>query len=577
MSPAERPWPHLNPLRRWGPVAVVVAVLVAAGVVATVNTTTGDKAATSAAGSANNPADNPDLPVTYQMAQKQGRVGDEKWSTGCDHKTGRLAVPLVYTPPCVAVHTGDNGGATAPGVTATTITVVVYEAPPGDLASALQAQSDPPDVVFATEQKLVEEFNHLFTMSGRQVKLVRFQGTGISTDETAARADAIKVADDLHAFASLGGPGQTDAYENELAARDVMCVGCGVSVTDATFQKDAPYMWGTGATPDQLLRGALNYISQRVNNRPASFAGDPAMRTKKRVFGIVHYDQDPPVFKGLTAELEKEYEAKGLKAVVSDTYLLDLARLPDEAATAIAHLKAAGVTSVIFMGDPIMPIYLTKAATAQNYFPEWIVTGTVLTDTTTLARLYDPKQWAHAFGVSSLAVPLPQKETDAWKLYTWYWGQEPAAAKTIGVIEPGIFLLFLGIHMAGPKLSAVTFQGGLFRYPPTGGGPAHPRISFGNHGVSPTPDYVGVDDISEIWWDANAKGPDEQGKDGTGHYRYANGGKRYLPGQVPKTDSDAFKTAGSVVGFDNANQLPPDDRPPNPPPWPGSPAAAGHS
>lgn len=576
MSPAERPWPHLNPLRRWGPVVVVVAVLIAAGVVATSHTTKGGKAATAAAGSTT-PADNPALPLTYQMAQQQGRVGDQTWSTGCDPATGRLAIPTVYTPPCVAVPQGDNGGATAPGVTATTITVAVYQAPPGDLASALQAQSDPPDVAFATAQKLVDEFNHLFTMSGRQVKLVRFQGSGISTDETAARADAIKVADDLHAFASLGGPAQTDAYENELAARGVLCVGCGLSVPDATFQQDAPYMWGTGATPDQLLRSALDYIVQRVNGRPASFAGDPAMRTEKRVFGIVHYDQDPPVFKGLTAELEKEYEAKGLHAAVSDTYLLDLARLPDEAATTVAHLKAAGVTSVIFMGDPIMPIYLTKAATAQNYFPEWIVTGTVLTDTTALGRLYDPKQWAHAFGVSSLAAPLPQKQGDAWRLYTWYWGQEPAAAKTIGVMEPGIFMLFLGIHMAGPKLNAQTFQGGMFRYPPTGGGPAHPRFSFGNRGVSPTPDYVGVDDVTEIWWDATAKGPDEQGKDGVGHYRYANGAKRYLPGQIPKTDSDAFKTAGSVLGFDDVAQLPAGDRPPNAPPWPGSPATqAGH-
>jgi hypothetical protein len=59
----------------------------------------------------------------------------------------------------------------------------------------------------------------------------------------------------------------------------------------------------------------------------------------------------------------------------------------------------------VFLGDPIMPIYLTKAATDQNYFPEWIITGTVLTDTTVFGRLYDQKQWAHAFGISSLPLP----------------------------------------------------------------------------------------------------------------------------------------------------------------------------
>ena len=58
-----------------------------------------------------------------------------------------------------------------------------------------------------------------------------------------------------------------------------------------------------------------------------------------------------------------------------------------------------------------MPIYLTKAATEQNYFPEWVITGTVLTDTTALGRLYDQKQWAHAFGLSSLPVRIPKEQS----------------------------------------------------------------------------------------------------------------------------------------------------------------------
>ena len=32
----------------------------------------------------------------------------------------------------------------------------------------------------------------------------------------------------------------------------------------------------------------------------------------------------------------------------------------------------------------------------------------------------------------------------------------------------------------------------------------------------------------EIWWDAEAEGPDETGAEGTGLYRYVNGGRRYL-------------------------------------------------
>ena len=32
-------------------------------------------------------------------------------------------------------------------------------------------------------------------------------------------------------------------------------------------------------------------------------------------------------------------------------------------------MKSAGVTTIVFMGDPLMPIYLTKAASDQNYHP----------------------------------------------------------------------------------------------------------------------------------------------------------------------------------------------------------------
>ncbi len=70
--------------------------------------------------------------------------------------------------------------------------------------------------------------------------------------------------------------------------------------------------------------------------------------------------------------------------------------------------------------------------------------------------------------------------------------------------------------MAGPHLTPTTYAGGMFRYPPSGGGPTNPRISFGFHGQFPNADYVGVDDLTAAWWDAEAEGPDEQGKPGVG-------------------------------------------------------------
>jgi hypothetical protein len=140
------------------------------------------------------------------------------------------------------------------------------------------------------------------------------------------------------------------------------------------------------------------------------------------------------------------------------------------------------------------------------------------------------------------------------------------------VINEPLRILMLGIHMAGPDLTPETFRDGLFAYPPSGHLPTSPQLSFGDHGFHENPDYLAVDDMVEIWWDAEAEGPDEQGTEGKGMMRYANGGKRYLPGEMPETDSDAFTEEGSVSLLP---EIPEDERPPEYPAPPGSPAAAG--
>ena len=190
----------------------------------------------------------------------------------------------------------------------------------------------------------------------------------------------------------------------------------------------------------------------------------------------------------------------------------------------------------------------------------------MLTDTTVFGRLYDQDQWAHAFGISGLPARLPQKKGEAWRLYEWYYGTEPEAKGTIAVINEPIRLFMLGVHMAGPNLTPETFRDGLFNYPPTGGTPTAPQVSFGDHGLFANPDYNAVDDMGVIWWDAEATGLDEQGTEGTGMMRYADGGRRYLPGEMPHEPANVFQVEGSVLGYDEvpADELPPDYPSPGP-------------
>ena len=61
------------------------------------------------------------------------------------------------------------------------------------------------------------------------------------------------------------------------------------------------------------------------------------------------------------------------------------------------------------MMSPFGPIFFTKDAQQQLYGPEWIITGSALTDTSFFARLYQQDQWEHAFGISYLSARLPEE------------------------------------------------------------------------------------------------------------------------------------------------------------------------
>jgi hypothetical protein len=558
------PPPRLSPVRRFGPLA---AVLVALGLVAALASTGRDEVvrATSTSAAAGNPG-NPNLPIQWNDAKKAGTTSQYDWGPTCDKTTGRVKVPTVYAPPCLYAPPKLKGGATYQGVTATSIKVVLYQAADDDLAASLNAQLDSAADTRATQEALIHVLESTFQTWGRKIDIVNFKGTG--SDETSSRADAIKVAKEIKAFASIGGPGQESAYAEELAANKVLCIGCGLALPDSALQDNAPYLWGNLQTPEQYLVNLGDFIIGRLVGKPPAFAGSEDIRKRKeRVFGVVHFEQDPPVYGDVEKMVAKEGGDRGYKAARNLTYQLVISELPTKARDLVADLKEHKVTTVIFLGDPVMPVYLTKAATAQGYFPEWIITGTVLTDTTVFGRLYDQRQWAHAFGVSSLPARVPQKLGEAWQLHQWFYGKPPAAEKTAAVIYEPIRIFMLGVHMAGPNLTPETFRDGLFAYPPTGGTPLHPQLSFGDHGYFGRPDYNAVDDMQIIWWDAEAEGPDEQGKEGKGMMRYTEGGRRYLPGTLSPGDPGVFDRAGSVTVYD---KVPPGDEAPSyPSPGPG--------
>jgi hypothetical protein len=545
----------VRPPSRVASLLVACASALALTLVATASPVAG--AATTAAG-----------PLTFDQAKAQGKTVD--WGPNCDTTTGKVAVPSGYAPPCVAPWKGgDNGGATAPGVTADTITIALYQAQP-DLLQQAFFENTGSDESLAKERDTVQEYIDYFSahyeLYGRTIKLVTIKASGAPDDSVAAKADAIKVATDLHAFASFGGPGQTTAYAEELAARGVLCVGdCVIAEPQSFLERHAPYVWPTTASPEQASEHWAAFVGKQLAGGKAAHAGD-ALRSKRRVFGVVHYDDDAGTFAKSVKHFEELLAGYGVKVAATVPYSLDLTTAQQDARTIIAKLKSAGVTSVILAGDPVFPTFLTKEATAQNWFPEWVVLGYAFTDTAVFGRQYDQQQWAHAFGVSLLPARTTDDIDELGNLITWQTGHPPAA-KTFRELVQAPLVFFTGVHLAGPKLTAKTFAAGLDRFPPAATTtPTRLHLSWGKHGIWKGIDLTGGDDATVIWWDPAAKGPDEVGRDGTGLYRYADDGARYLPGQWPKAPIKLFDAKTSTAVLDT---LPAADQPPSYPP-PGS-------
>jgi hypothetical protein len=484
----------------------------------------------------------------------------------CDPATNRISIPARTAVACLPAFSGDNGGATYQGVTADTIKVAWFD---GQTDAATEAvlsaagANDSPEQVEAQIRDWIAFYEAHHQMYGRKVELSIVQGTGPSTDNAAARADALKIAD-MGVFAVLNAPNNT--FVDELVARGVMCM-CTVSQPIEAYQRWAPYVWTTLMASTQGYVHRAEYIGKRLANQNAQWAGSALFQNQPRKFGIMYYDTDDKAYKAgidfFVTELRDKYGIE--PAVVAEYHgYPETARSQEEARPLIQKFVQAGVSSIICVCDPFGPIFFTSEATRQAYLPEWIVTGSALTDTAFFARLYDQNQWSHAFGISYLTARMPEQLGESYRLLTWHFGREPSAPAGYGTIRGPIDLLYQGIHYAGPNLNPNTFRDGMFASPPSGEGTVTGvHQSFGEKGIWPWPDYIAFDDVTEVWWDPGANGEDELGNPGVGLYRYVDGGRRYLPGQHPASPPKAFDQAGTVTIYDTP---PESDRWPEYPP-----------
>lgn len=553
--------------RRYGPIALVVVLIGVAVLAFGRGDDDGDEAAEDGGATSQE-----DLirsgPMTPQRAELDGEP-DVDFGPNCDPATGKLKLPTIYAPPCVVPFEGDNGGATSPGVTGDSVKVVAYLSDPAidPVGASLIAGAGAnvrPDAAAETMLDYADTFNAVFETYGRRVELEFYTGTGAAEDLQAARADAIAIAEQ-EPFVVLGGPLQAStAFSEELAARGVVSFPA-IPLPESVIADNYPMIWGL-MTPTQAAAVAAEAIGKLAGPGPAELAGDDELREQERAYAVVHYNSVDSEQQEAFETLRDGLADQGVDLTTDIEYLLEPTTAQEDARTMITRLKEAGVTTVIFLGDFLMPQFLTMEATAQNYFPEWILGPNLLADTTIFGRTYDQGQWPNGFALGFAGTPEKTEDGSSYRIYTWAYDGEEPPSNIYTVLEPGLREVFAGIQLAGPELTPETFRDGLLRDPPAGGGPTRPLSSRGERGIWPSFDYGGgPDDITLMWWDPEAETIDEAGNPGVGSYRFANGGQRYQLGELPDSAEEAglFNQDSSIIEYE---EPPAEDRPPDYPP-----------
>ncbi len=456
----------------------------------------------------------------------------------CD-AVGRQKAISGYRPPCVQWTPGtDNGGATARGVTRDKVKIISWlgqEDPAVRQALSGARLSDPPAKVKQIQEANFKYFNQHYQTYGREVVFEEMNASGPSTSDEAMIADAVKIASEKKAFAVFVGNSLSPiptTLARELAQRGVICM-CLTSLSSEFYNELPDTIFSSLPTINEYAVNSAEYAAKKLKRDKAAFAG-LGSNTSNRVYCLYYIDGGGTKVDPEGARMRdifiREWGKQGLSFKTIQSYRLDPGSNQNDITANITKFKNDGCTTIVPLVDPIQPILITKEATKQNYFPEWFIVGTALSDTTTAGRLYDQAQWQHAFGISPLWVTWSHVEASVG--YREYHHAVPGSAKGDEGVLVNIYrldpdLIFRGIHMAGPNLNNRTFADGLYKYPPTLGKPASPLAYMTRQ--FPTQ----VKDWSETWYDPTLIGPDERSDTGQGMMVRADGGKRYRAGQWP--------------------------------------------
>ena len=449
----------------------------------------------------------------------------------------QFSVPgFASAPPCQPTFSGDNGGKTATGVTASTIEIVYYQ-PKSNLAlnAILGPAGLQPSVAQVNDfiSRATQFINSKYELWGRKIHIDDYVSPSCQASppsDACYRQDAQTIVAKYHPFAvifprNITAPG----FQAELSHLKVTNLG-GLNMPLSFSTSQAPYHFDYDMDGDTQAELTGEWYCKQLANRKATYAGEADLRGKPRAAEVLTEDTPEHVetAQRLAAIINKCDHGGG--ATVK-AYSPDTGQAVVQSTTLASQAKQNGITTLLYFTDPVFPVYLTPQLTSQNYFPENVVVGSAYMDFDNLAQLYDKRQWPHAFGMGDLPDMATLSSYDAGAVYRTTHGSLGPFVSAANI--QGYFtVLGAGLQQAGPTLNAVNFERGVLTLPPVGGSRFHSLIKFGGN------DFTGVSDARIMYWNPS-KRSQVDGKPGS--YVAVDNGRRYSLGQVP---NHTFKIPG---------------------------------
>lgn len=485
------------------------------------------------AGGLPNPPPPPAIPSPIEVARVKHCIGDPP-----------RQIEDPQSPPCVPYWKGDNGGATWKGVTGGEIRVAVANYERVETENRLRRTAAEP-AAYDTMIKLYETFfNQRFEFYGRKLNLIPFTPARHAATAVEMRADAVKVDDELHAFAATGyseQDGRQYVYFDSLAARRVLGILMGPGgmsrVDEAHLRRYAPYEWDYTTSADRFFEGYGQFICNVLTHKPPIYAAPPESQSRERKFGIIvdtEFHDTPPFDIGPLRRTLASCNTP-LVAVEWD------ANSP--ATTALLALHDKGVTSVMYTGQTgILALHMMPQADSQGFHPEWLVWNLGNQDNDEAAWYFPKSQLPHVLGTQVLNKSLrPADMPHVWaakEIDPTY--SSPSGQAPIGIeyerLYKSLLLLASGIQMAGPHLTPETLEQGLMRtaFPnPGADGPPYYQARVGFPGV-----HTMQQSMAMVWTSASERSPYTRQ---VPTYCYVRRGQRYGLGQWLRQNPQFFQ------------------------------------